>query len=43
MKSQNPIFADETLNSTMSSLVKMEAQVDECIALVETRLREIAR
>ncbi|KAH8758356.1 cytochrome P450 family protein [Diaporthe sp. PMI_573] len=28
---------------TMSSLVKMEAQVDECIALVETRFREIAR
>ncbi|KAJ0113819.1 hypothetical protein J7T55_010063 [Diaporthe amygdali] len=28
---------------TMSSLLKMEVQVDECIALIETRFRELAR
>ncbi|KAI3391747.1 hypothetical protein diail_6841 [Diaporthe ilicicola] len=27
---------------TMSSLVKMESQVDDCIALIETRFRELA-
>lgn len=36
-------LANKTLNSTMSSLVKMETQVDECINLVETRFRELAR
>lgn len=36
-------LADTMVNSTMTSLVKMETQVDECIALVETRFRELAR
>lgn len=40
---QNKTLADKTANSTMSSLVKMESQVDECIELVETRFREFAR
>lgn len=35
--------ADERVPSTMSSLVKMESQVDECIGLIETRFREFSR
>lgn len=40
---QNGMFIDRMVNSTMSSLIKMESQVDECITLVETRFRELAR
>lgn len=37
------MFVDRMVNSTMSSLLKMESQVDECIILIETRFRELAR
>lgn len=40
---QNKTLADKAFTSTMSSLIKMESQVDECIDLVETRFRELAR
>lgn len=37
------MFIDSMVTSTMSSLIKMESQVDQCITLVETRFRELAR